>query len=81
MMTMGREVTLRVELGRRLLSVEEAAGLDAGSVLELEALADDSVDVYVGGRLCARGRAVVIDGNLAVRIEEMLARPSCSGRV
>ena len=44
--------------------------MDAGDVLELDSREGDPVDVYVDGRLYARGEAVVVDGHLAVRVCE-----------
>jgi len=65
----------RVELafGRKMLSVEEQSSLREGAVIELDSFVDDYVDVYADGRLVARGRAVVVDGKLAVRFQEALA--------
>ncbi len=76
-----RQVKVRVELGRRLLAVVDAAELGPGGLVELDDLAEGSMDVYADGRLCARGRAVVVDGKLAVRIEEVLPAPAKVRRV
>lgn len=64
----------RVELafGRTTLGAAEKMNLRAGAVIELDAFVDDYVDVYADGGLVARGRAVVVDGKLAVRIQEAL---------
>ena len=64
----------RVELafGRTTLSAQQREELQAGTVVELDAFVDDYVDVYADGGLIARGRAVVVDGKLAVRIQEAL---------
>ena len=61
-----------VEFGRRMLRADELSALAEGDVVELDAFADDYVQVHAGGRLVARGRAVVVDGKLAVRIQEAL---------
>jgi len=61
---------VRLEFGRKLLPAGRISGLKAGSVIELESFVDDYVDVYAGEQLVARGRAVVVDGKLAVRVQE-----------
>lgn len=63
---------VRLEFGRRVLAPDQADKLTPGCVIELDAFVDDYIDVYADGRLIARGRAVVIDGKLAVRVQESL---------
>lgn len=63
---------VRLEFGRKILQADQHDKLAAGAVIELDAFADDYVDVYADRRLIARGRAVVIDGKLAVRVQESL---------
>ena len=63
---------LRVDFGRRWVAVEEISRLEAGSVVQLDPLEGDLVEVYVSGRLIARGEAVVVDGHLGVRVREMV---------
>ncbi|MFA6134526.1 MAG: FliM/FliN family flagellar motor C-terminal domain-containing protein [Phycisphaerae bacterium] len=75
---MNDNVQVRIELGRGHLSARDTSELPVGSVLELDAFADDGVDVYVDGQLYARGKAVVAEGNFAVRIEQVL--PAAGGR-
>ncbi|MCJ7545113.1 MAG: FliM/FliN family flagellar motor switch protein [Phycisphaerae bacterium] len=70
---MGQTVNVRLELGRRLIPSAGAHDLSAGGMVALDRNVDDPVDVYVAGRLYARGQAVVVDGKLAVRIEEIVA--------
>lgn len=70
---MSQTVKVRLELGRRLIPAAEADGLGVGGVVALDRTADDRLDVYVGGRLHARGQAVVVGGKVAVRIDEIVA--------
>ena len=63
---------VRLEFGRCSLQADQVDGLKPGGVVELDAFVDDYVDVYADGRLVARGRAVVSDGKLAVRVQESL---------
>jgi flagellar motor switch/type III secretory pathway protein FliN len=62
---------LRIELGRKWLSAEEAAALDVGKSIELDSLANEAVDVLVDGRLVARGEPAVMDGEFCVRVWDM----------
>lgn len=72
--TMLNDVNLRVEieLGRTRMLVEDVLKLDEGSVVELDKLAGDPVDVYVNGRLIARGEVLVLNDNFCVRISEVM---------
>jgi flagellar motor switch protein FliN len=69
---MVQNVKVRLELGRRLIPTAQANDLNVGGMVALDRAVDDHVDVYVGGRLHARGQAVVVDGRMAVRIEEII---------
>jgi flagellar motor switch/type III secretory pathway protein FliN len=62
------EKKVRIELGRRRLDARDAAVLEAGSIVALEATVSDEVDVYVNGKLHACGQPVVVDGKLGVRV-------------
>ena len=70
---MSQSVNVRLELGRRWIPSDEVWHLGIGGVVELDRRSDDFVDIYTDGRLYARGRAVVVGGKLAVRIEEIVA--------
>lgn len=73
--TMLSDVKLRVkiELGRTQMLVEHVLKLGEGSVVELDKLAGDPVDVYVNNRLVARGEVLVLNDNFCVRVSEVLA--------
>lgn len=62
-----------VELGRTNLQVKEILNLGAGSIIELERLAGEPVDLLVNGRLVARGEVVVIDENFGVRVTSIVS--------
>jgi flagellar motor switch protein FliN/FliY len=66
------EVLLDIELGRAELALEDAGALREGSVVTLDKLAGDPVDILAGDRLIARGEVLVIDGKFCVRIAEVL---------
>lgn len=61
-----------VELGRCRLSIAEVLKLDVGSVVELDRLVSEPVDILVQGVLLARGEVVVVDDRFAVRIKEIV---------
>ena len=69
---------IRIEFGRRWLAAEDVARMDVGDVLELDTHSLDSVDVYVDGRLYARGEPVVIEGSLGVRVREIIDQPAAA---
>lgn len=64
------EVT--VELGRTKRLIKDVLELGVGSVIELDKLAGEPVDVLVNGKLVARGEVVVIDENFGVRITDII---------
>lgn len=66
------ELDLRIELGRADLLIEEVVSLKAGSVVPLDKLAGDPVDILVNGRLIARGEVLVLNDNFCVRVAEIL---------
>lgn len=68
------DVPLRVavELGRTRMLVRQVLELRPGSVVELDRMAGDSVDVLVNNRLMARGEVVVVDDKFGIRITELV---------
>ena len=73
--SMLNDVNLRVkiELGRTRMLLEDVLKLDDGSVVELDKLAGDPVDVFVNDRLIARGEVLILNDNFCVRISEVLS--------
>ena len=63
-----------VELGRTKRSVKEILELSGGSIIELDKLAGEPVDILVNNRLIAKGEVVVIDENFGVRITDVLSQ-------
>ncbi len=70
----GLQMNVSVELGRTELTVSEVLGLGPGSVIELDRLAGEPVDILVNDRLIARGEVVVVDENFGVRVVEVVRR-------
>jgi flagellar motor switch protein FliN/FliY len=67
------ELDLKIELGRANLNLENVLRLRAGSVVPLDKLAGDPVDICVNGRLIARGEVLVLNDNFCVRVAELVA--------
>lgn len=67
------ELDLKIELGRTQMFLEEVLRLKRGSVVPLDKLAGDPVDVYVNGRLVARGEVLVLNDNFCVRVAELIS--------
>jgi flagellar motor switch protein FliN len=67
------ELDLKIELGRTHMYLEEVLKLRKGSVVPLDKLAGDPVDIYVNGRLIARGEVLVLNDNFCVRVAELVA--------
>ena len=67
------DLNVKIELGRSRMLVEDVLKLAEGSVVELDKLAGDPVDVFVNDRLVARGEVLVLNDNFCVRINEIVA--------
>ena len=72
------ELDLKIELGRTHMYLEDVLKLRQGSVVPLDKLAGDPVDIYVNGRLIARGEVLVLNDNFCVRVAELIAGKSVS---
>jgi flagellar motor switch protein FliN/FliY len=67
------QLHVKIELGRTHMFVEDVLRLGEGSVVELDRLAGDPVDVYVNNRLVARGEVLVLNDNFCVRVSEIIS--------
>lgn len=67
-------LNVKIELGRTRMFVEDVLRLNEGSVVELDKLAGDPVDIYVNDRPVARGEVLVLNDNFCVRISEIITR-------
>ena len=63
---------LTVELGRKRMFIKDVLDLTIGSIVELDRIAGEPVDVLVNGRIMARGEVVVIEDNFGIRITEII---------
>lgn len=67
------DLDLKIELGRTHMYLEDVLKLNKGSVVPLDKMAGDPVDIYVNGRLIARGEVLVMNDNFCVRVAELIA--------
>jgi flagellar motor switch protein FliN/FliY len=66
------DLNVKIELGRTKMLIEDVLKLSEGSVVELDKLAGDPVDVFVNDQLVARGEVLVLNDNFCVRINEII---------
>ncbi len=66
------DLNVKIELGRTHMLVEDVLRLNEGSVVELDKLAGDPVDIFVNERLVARGEVIVVNDNFCVRVSELI---------
>lgn len=62
-----------VEVGRSRILVRDLLQLQEGSMIELDKLAGDPLDLYVNGRLIARGEAVVVNEKFGLRLTDVVS--------
>ena len=63
---------LKIELGRSRMYVQDILKFASGSIIELDKLTGDPLDIYVNDRLVARGEILVINDNFAIRVTEII---------
>jgi flagellar motor switch protein FliN/FliY len=64
---------LSVELGRTRMTIQDLLGLAPGSVVELDKVAGEALDILVNDRLVARGEAVVVNDKFGIRITDIVS--------
>jgi flagellar motor switch protein FliN len=70
------QLDLTIELGRTHMHLEDVLKLKQGAVVPLDKLAGDPADIYVNGRLIARGEVLVLNDNFCVRVAELIVGES-----
>jgi flagellar motor switch protein FliN len=68
------QLQVTVELGRTKRSIKEILELSQGSIVELDKLAGEPVDILVNSKLIAKGEVVVIDENFGVRVTDIVSQ-------
>jgi len=69
------DVTLQVtvEVGRSRMTIQDLLQLGQGSVVELEKLAGEPLDIYINGKQVARGEAVIVNEKFGVRLTDIIS--------
>jgi flagellar motor switch protein FliN/FliY len=66
-------LNLKIELGRARMYIQDVLKLSPGSVIELDKLTGDPLDIYVNERLVARGEILIINDTFAIRVTEIIS--------
>ncbi|MEP8020204.1 flagellar motor switch protein FliN [Vibrio parahaemolyticus] len=67
-------VTISMEVGRSQISIRNLLQLNQGSVVELDRLAGESLDVLVNGTLIAHGEVVVVNDKFGIRLTDVISQ-------
>jgi flagellar motor switch protein FliN len=70
-LVMDVELNVSLRFGQRQLPLREVLELGSGSVIELDRMVDEPVELLLDGKLVARGEAVIVDGNYGLRVTEI----------
>lgn len=65
-------VQVAVELGRSIITMKEAKGIGEGSIIALDKLGGEPVDIFINNVLLGKGEVCVVDENFAVRVTELI---------
>lgn len=65
------ELNVALRFGQRQLPLREVLELTSGSVIELDKMVDEPVEMLLDGKVVARGEAVIVDGNYGLRVTEI----------
>lgn len=70
-MIMDVRLPIKVRIGQKKMLLKDVIGMDIGTVVELNQLANDPLDILVDDKVIAKGEVVIIDGNFGVQITEI----------
>jgi len=65
------KLPVRVRIGSRKMLLKDVLSMDIGSVIELNQLANEPLDILVGDKVIAQGEVVIVDGNFGIQISEI----------
>ncbi len=65
------KLPVRVRIGTKTVLLKDVLSMDIGSVVELDQLANEPLDIFVGEKKIAKGEVVIVDGNFGVQIVEI----------
>lgn len=74
-------VKLSMEIGRTSITIAELLSLGKGSVVELQRMADEPLDILVNGTLVAHGEAVVVGERFGIRLTDVISAKERLGKV
>jgi flagellar motor switch protein FliN/FliY len=63
-------IEIEVELGRRIMTIDQVLCLTAGSIVRLSRSAGDNIDILAGGHAFASGEIMIVEENFGVRITD-----------
>ena len=67
-------LSVRVRIGQKRMLLKDVISMDIGSVIELDQLANDPLDILVDDKVVARGEVVIVDGNFGIQITDIGSR-------
>ena len=67
-------LNVRVRIGQKRMLLKDVISMDIGSVIELNQLANDPLDILVDDKVIARGEVVIVDGNFGIQITDIGSR-------
>ena len=65
------ELPVRVRIGTKTVLLKDVLNMDIGSIVELDQLANEPLDVLIGNKVIAKGEVIIVDGNFGVQIVEI----------
>ena len=65
------ELPVRVRIGTKTLLLKDVLNMDIGSIIELDQLANEPLDVLIGDKVIAKGEVIIVDGNFGVQITDI----------
>ncbi len=65
------QLPVRVRIGTKTVLLKDVLNMDIGSVVELDQLANEPLDVLIGEKIIAKGEVVIVDGNFGIQITEI----------
>lgn len=74
-------VTLSVEIGKTKIPIRQLIALNKGSLVELDKLVDEPLDLLVNGTLLARGEVVVVGGSFGLRLVDIVSQSERLGKL
>ena len=67
-------LNVRIELGRTKMKLEDVLRLGKGSIVPLDQLAGEPLDIYVNDKLVAKGEVLILHDNFCVRVTELVGQ-------